>query len=215
MREPRRLTLAALLAAALGGCIGDASPSPTAAPISQAPMASASPATPRASASAQPSPTATPEPALSLDVPPEVDERSVSFSVTPAVPPGGDGTLGVSVTNGSDTRIDELVLRWPTGLDATLFLAPFAPDASRIAEGGPPLVQDWSKWVVGPGERGEPAGTTSLGWGPIDAGATLDITIVVTRRGPGPVSFDFQVLAGNAILTTAGGDPAEDRVEIP
>jgi hypothetical protein len=68
---------------------------------------------------------------------------------------------------------------------------------------------------VGPGERGEPAKTTSLGWGPLDPGATLEIQIVVTRRAPGPVSFDLQILAANAILRTDGGEPAETRVTIP
>ena len=52
----------------------------------------------------------------------------------------------------------------------SLFLAPFEPSDDRIREGGPPLVQEWTKWVVGPGERGEPEGTTSLGYGPILAG---------------------------------------------
>ena len=44
-------------------------------------------------------------------------------------------------------------------------LAPFEPSDDRIRDGGPPLVQEWTKWVIGPGERGEPAGTTS-GSGP-------------------------------------------------
>jgi hypothetical protein len=109
----------------------------------------------------------------------------------------------------------ELVLRWATELDETLFLAPFAPSQARIANGGPPLLQDWTKWVVGPGERGEPAGTTSLGWGPLDPGATLTIPIVVTRRAPGAVEFDLQVLAGEAILLLESGEPAELRVSVP
>jgi hypothetical protein len=69
--------------------------------------------------------------------------------------------------------------------------------------------------VVGPGERGEPDGTTSLGWGPLLAGATLEIPIVVTREAPGRVAFDLQVLAGNDLLTLADGTPADLRVEIP
>ena len=131
--------------------------------------------------------------------------------MAPALPTDGDGTVLVTVTNGSNSRIDELVLRWPTELDAALFLAPFARE--RVFEG--PLVQPWTKWVVGPGERGEPDGTTSLGWGPLDPGATLEIPIVVTRRAVGPVAFDLQVLSGEAILTGPDGQPAEIRVEIP
>ncbi|MDQ2674171.1 MAG: hypothetical protein M3Y40_05900, partial [Chloroflexota bacterium] len=105
--------------------------------------------------------------------------------------------------------------RWPTELDASLFLAPFTPSNERIRDGGPPLVQPWTKWVVGPGEHGEPAGTTSLGWGPLLAGATLEIPIVVTRRAEGPVSFDLQLLSGEDLLTGEDGEPARLRVEVP
>ena len=65
------------------------------------------------------------------------------------------------------------------------------------------------------GERGEPAGTTSLGWGPLLPRATLTIPLLVTRNAPGPVAFDLQVLAGEAILTLEAGDPAELRVQVP
>lgn len=64
-------------------------------------------------------------------------------------------------------------------------------------------------------ERGEPAGTISLGWGPLDPGATLTIPIVVTRAINGPVEFDLQVLAGEALLTQQGGEPAWLRVSVP
>jgi hypothetical protein len=129
---------------------------------------------------------------------------------------GADGgVLIVTVTSAADERIDELVLRWPTELDQALFLAPFTPSDERIRDGGPPLVQQWTKWVIGPGEQGEPAGTTSLGYGPLLAGATLEMPLVVTRRAPGPVAFDLQVLAGNDLLTLADGSPAELRVEVP
>ena len=87
----------------------------------------------------------------------------------------------------------------------SLFLAPFRPSEQRIRDGGPPLVQDWSKWVRGPGESGEPAGTTSLGWGPLLPAATLTIPIQVTRQRRGEVAFDLQVLAGEAILSLADG----------
>jgi hypothetical protein len=212
MPEPRRpAQLVALgLAGLLAACTPAATPSASARP---SPSTFASAVAPSATPDA--SPTATPEPPLSLEPPSEVDPRAVTLGVTPAVAADGDGTITVSVTNESESRIDELVLRWPTALDATLFLAPFARDPGRIADGGPPLVQPWSKWVVGPGERGEPAGTTSLGWGPLDTGATLDIPVVVTRRAGGPVAFDLQVLAENAILSTADGEPAEARIQIP
>jgi hypothetical protein len=70
--------------------------------------------------------------------------------------------------------------------------------------------------VVGPGARGEPAGTTSLGWGPLLAApAALQIPIVANRRITGPVSFELQVLAGEALLTLDTGLPAEFRVAVP
>jgi hypothetical protein len=211
MRDPRRPATALLVAALLAACTAS-SPSPAATSVTVLP--SPSPATP-APSDAPPEPTSTPEPPLSLAPPDEADGRTVTFDVSAQVPADADGTLTVSVTNDSGERIDELVLRWPTALDATLFLAPFARDPGRIVDGGPPLIQPWTKWVVGPGERGEPAETTSLGWGPLDPGATLEIPIVVTRRAPGPVSFDLQILAANAILRTDGGEPAETRVTIP
>jgi len=210
----------AALAAALllAACLPSLEPSPSAAVPSASPTASPV-ATPSASAEPTPSesiaPTPTPAPSLSLEPPEASDERIVAVQVTPDVAADGDGTITIAVTSEADTRIDELVLRWPTELDATLFLAPFAPSDDRIRDGGPPLVQQWTKWVIGPGERGEPAGTTSLGWGPLLAGATLEIPILVTRRAEGPVAFDLQVLAGNDLLTLDRGEPAELRVEIP
>ncbi len=118
----------------------------------------------------------------------------------------------MTITSLSSERVAEIVLRWPTALDQALFLAPFTPASSRLTDA---LVQPWTKWVIGPGEMGEPAGTTSLGWGPLDAGATLVIPIVVTRQAPGPVSFDLQFLAGEALLTSDAGGPAETRVSVP
>jgi len=171
-------------------------------------------ASPTAAASVS-APTATPEPPLSLALPADRDARQVRVLVAPQVAVDGDGRIAVQVTNLSEQRVVELVLRWPTDLREVLFLAPFAPSQQRIANGGPPLLQDWTKWVEGPGENGEPAGTTSLGWGPLDPGATLEIPILVTRRGPGPVAFDLQLLAGEALLTLEAGDPAELRVEVP
>jgi hypothetical protein len=161
-----------------------------------------------------PSPTATPEPPLSLDLPDESDPRVVSVSIQPNVGAEG-GEVIVSVTSTADERIDELVLRWPTELGDSLVLAPFVPSEDRIRDGGPPLVQEWTKWVIGPGEQGEPDGTISLGYGPLLPGATLNMPLNVRRVAGGPVAFDLQVLARNDVLTLDGGEPAELRVEIP
>ena len=213
----RGFTALALAITLLAACDAEPEPTPTpsaAASATARPSPSPSPTAPE-SATVDASPSPTPEPSLALDPPDGTDPRTVSVEVTPEVDAGGGGRLVVAVTSGADSRIDELVLRWPTDLADTLFLAPFEPTPDRIADGGPPLVQPWTKWVVGPGERGEPDGTTSLGWGPLLAGATLEIPIVVTRQAPGPVAFDLQVLAGNDLLTLADGAPAELRVEVP
>jgi hypothetical protein len=189
-------------------------PSPT-----QTASSSASPspttALPSASGSqASVGPTATPEPPLSLAEPAERDPRQIRVRVDPNV--GGDrGDIVVTVTNLSGSRVSELVLRWPTALDQTLFLAPFRPSEQRIAEFGPPLLQDWTKWVLGPGEHGEPAGTISLGWGPLLEDGTLRIPIQVTRTAPGEVAFDLQLLADESILSLQDGSPAELRVTVP
>ncbi|HET6380336.1 MAG TPA: hypothetical protein VFH63_04785 [candidate division Zixibacteria bacterium] len=202
--------LSLLLVMVLGACQAVVSPTPTASP-QPTPVPTATP-TPRPAVTGSPSPT--PEPLLSLAPPAESDARRIAVTVTPAVPADGSGRIDVTVTSLADERVAELVLRWPTELSETLFLAPFEPTPERLAEGRP-LVQPWSKWVVGPGERGEPAGTISLGWGPLDPGATLQIPVVVTRRAPGPVEFDLQFLAGEALLTLESGEPAELRVAVP
>ncbi len=132
-----------------------------------------------------------------------------------AVPPTAGGQITVEVTNLSPTRISEIVLRWPTALREKLFLHPFVPSKERIVDGGPPLRQEWTKWVEGPGAQGEPAGTTSLGYGPIDPGTTLKIPLYVNRSSAGRISFDLQFLAGESMLSIAGGKPAETRVAVP
>jgi hypothetical protein len=206
------LVLAALL---LAGCLPSPSPSLTeSATIEPTPSPTVEP-TPTVAPTASAEPTPTPAPSLSLTPPESRDERVVTVDVAPNVPAGEDGMIVVTVTSAADTRVDELVLRWPTALGETLLLAPFVPSEDRIREGGPPLVQPWTKWVVGPGERGEPAGTTSLGWGPLLAGATLEIPIVVTRTADGPVAFDLQLLAGESLLTLDDGNPAQVRVDVP
>jgi hypothetical protein len=214
MTDVRRAAVAAM-ALVLGACVAQPSPSasPTALPSSASPTSSPTP-TAQVSPSASSSASTTPEPALSLDPPQGSDPRVVAVTAEPDIGADG-GVLMVTVTSAADERIDELVLRWPTELDQALFLAPFTPSDERIRDGGPPLVQQWTKWVIGPGEQGEPAGTTSLGYGPLLAGATLEMPLVVTRRAPGPVAFDLQVLAGNDLLTLADGSPAELRVEVP
>jgi hypothetical protein len=148
-------------------------------------------------------------------VPGRLDPRSVGVRVRADVPAGQDGQVTVVVENRTDRRIRELVLRWPTELRDTLFLAPFKPSEQRIRDGGPPLHQDWTSWVDGPGERGEPDGTTSLGWGPLMPNATLTIPILVTRRAQGEVAFDLQVLSEERVLTLPDGSPAELRVSVP
>ncbi|MGH2380040.1 MAG: hypothetical protein ACRDG7_02320 [Candidatus Limnocylindria bacterium] len=219
MRRPIGAGLAAIMILAASACVAEEeSPSPSLA-ASQEASASAVPSatqsvegSPSATAAASPTPTA--EPALSLDPPGQADARVVTATVASEVGES-DGTLTVTVSSTADQRIDELVLRWPTELNETLFIAPFTPSPERIADGGPPLVQPWTKWVIGPGEKDEPDGTISMGWGPLLPGATLTIELDVTRRAPGAVAFDLQVLAGNDLLTFDGGEPAELRVEVP
>jgi hypothetical protein len=217
IRVAARSASVALVMAVLTACVAQPSTPPTLSPPPTTPPTQSPTQMPSLGGSTPPavSPSATPEPPLSLDLPSDQDRHRVSVEVAPEVPAGGDGRIMVTVTNQSGSRVDELVLRWPSQLDEALYLAPFAPSEQRIANGGPPLWQEWTKWVLGPGERGEPAGTISLGWGPLLAGGTLTIPILVTRRAPGPVAFDLQLLAEEAILTLDDGGPAELRVSVP
>ena len=198
----------------LGGCSLSPTPSPSSSPTAEPSPSPSQSLTEAPSDTTEPSPTATPEPALSLDLPAETDARVVAVSVDPQVGADG-GQIVITVTSQADEMVEELVLRWPRGLSRTLVLRPFEPSEQRIAEGGPPLVQEWTKWVLGPGEDGEPAGTISLGWGPLFAGATLTIPVDVVRRADGPVAFDLQVLSDNDILTDPDGEPLELRVRVP
>ena len=213
MRRSRAGLLIGLAMLLLAGCVSSPTPSPS-------PSASVEPTavpsdTGASTESAEPTPTASPEPeALSLDLPGESDDRIVAVTVDPQVDAEG-GEIVVTVTSESAEMIEELVLRWPRALNRTLFLRPFEPSEQRIADGGPPLVQEWTKWVLGPGEEGEPAGTVSLGWGPLMPQATLTIPVDVVRRADGPVAFDLQILSDNAILTLPDGEPAEIRVNVP
>jgi hypothetical protein len=214
MRPLPATLLIGLAMVLLAGCVvaPTPTPEPTASPTIE--PSPSPPTTEPPSATAAPSPTATPEPALGLDLPIEADRRVVKVTVEPAVGADG-GEIVVTVTSRAEEMVDELVLRWPHALNRILFLRPFEPSEQRIADGGPPLVQQWTKWVLGPGEEGEPTGTVSLGWGPLLPGATLTIPIDVVRRADGPVEFDLQVLADNAILTVPNGHPAELRVKVP
>lgn len=213
-RPPRRALLCALVMA-VTACTADVIPSPTSSPGPPTPTVNPTTAEPSATASVPPaSPSATPEPPLSLALPETTDPRVISASVTPDVGAEG-GILTVVVTSAASERIDEIVLRWPADLEATLRLAPFVPSDARINDNSPPLNQPWTKWVVGPGEQGEPAGTISLGWGPLLPGATLTIPLFVTRIAAGAVAFDLQLLARNDLLTLDGSGPAELRVEVP
>lgn len=194
-----------MAAVATAGCTAEPSP-PATAPVtpSQTPLATA-----------EATPTATPDPPLSLGTPGATDPRPVSVSVTTEVAPDDGGQITITVTSEAAELINELVVRWPTDLAQTLFVAPFVPDPDLVQEGGGNLVRTWTKWVIGPGEQGEPDGTTSLGYGPLEAGGTLTIPLYVTRTAAGPVSFDLQVLAGESLLTLSDGQPAELRVEVP
>lgn len=124
----RRATVL-LGAAVLAGCglMPSASRTPT-----QQPTASetARPSLP-ASLPAALSPSPSSEPAFSLELPEGRDPRAVSVEVQPA----GD-ELVVTVTNTTDQRIDEIVLRWSTDLDAVYFIMPFIPSDDRIRDGG-------------------------------------------------------------------------------
>jgi hypothetical protein len=223
LRLPMPLALLACLA--LGACEAlqprptpSEPPAPTATATATASPSPEETSPPSPTESASPSPT--PEPPLSLDPPDALDLREVSFTVEPQVS-GATGQILVSVTNLSDTRITEILLRWPSELNLSLRLAPFVASLDRTREGGAPLSQDWSRWVLGPGESGEPEGTMTLGYGPLDPDAMLAIPLfVIGRDQPGPVSFDLQVLAGQwgeagSILVTTDGEPAEARVDVP
>jgi hypothetical protein len=197
----------------LAACTLQGSASPSASP-SLSGSAGASP-----SASARPSATAEPSPSdtgrLTLPEPSDTDTTiPISYMVTVEVAAGASGRLLVVVTNLGAEMVPELVLRWPTEVRDTIFLAPFLPSQQRIREGGDPLIQNWTKWVDGPGEHGEPAGTTSLGWGPLLRGGTLTIPILATRVAPGPISFDLQILNGEKVLLS-DGVPAWLHVDVP
>lgn len=212
MTRSLRAWLGPLVILAASACVADESPSPSPSATIVPTASSSVESSPSLKIAASPTPT--PEPTLSLDPPEETDARVVTATVVPEIGDEG-GALTVTVTSAAPERIDELVMRWPTELNETLFIAPFTPSQVRIADGGPPLVQPWTKWVIGPGEKGEPDGTISIGWGPLLPDATLIIELDVTRRAPGPVEFDFQILAGNDLLTLDNGEAAELRVGVP
>ncbi|MEP7040670.1 MAG: hypothetical protein ABI864_03755 [Chloroflexota bacterium] len=196
----------------LAGCSLQSTPSPVPSIGGSASGAPSPSVTPGASATPEPSPSDSGR--LTLPAPTTSDPTPISYTVSVEVEAGGSGRLIITVTNLGSEPVPELVLRWPTAVRETIFLAPFQPSQQRIREGGDPLVQDWTRWVDGPGERGEPAGTTSLGWGPLLRGGTLTIRVLATRVAPGPITFDLQILSGEAILRSDGA-PAWLQVEMP
>jgi hypothetical protein len=208
-------------------------PAPTVAtpretPSEPGPTTPASPTDlPSESPTAAATPAPTPEPPYSIALPPELDDRRVAVTVIPE--PGAEPPrLVIRVTSAADERIGELLLRWSQELHDVVYLAPFVPSPDRVADGGQPLslFVDWTRWVMGPGSDGEPPGTITLGYGPLDPGATLEIPLYVLRRDvPGPLAFDLQVIASEltsgdpprreALLRLDDGAPAELRVELP
>ena len=206
MSRRRPVALLAALVLLLAGCDLFPSPSPSTAPSFEP--------TPTAEPTPSPEPTPTEEPGLRLPAPLSSDPTAIRYTITAALEAGASGQLVVTVTNRSQALVPELVLRWPTAVRETVFLAPFVPSQQRIREGGDPLRQDWTKWVDGPGEHGEPAGTTSLGWGPLLPGGTLTIPVLATRVAPGPLTFDLQILNGGATLLS-DGLPAWTQVTVP
>ena len=211
----RRLAFLAgplLLAACTLESTSTATPIPSVA--ASAPASASASTSPGATSTAQPS--ATDSGRLVLPAPTASDPTPISYTVTLDLDAAGSGRMTVVVTNLGEVIVPELVLRWPTPVRNTLSLAPFEPSQQRIREGGDPLVQDWTSWVLGPGEHGEPAGTTSLGWGPLLRGGTLSIPVLATRVAPGPITFDLQILNGDtqAVLRSDGA-PAWLQVEVP
>ncbi len=205
-------SLTIVMSISLVACAGDQPP--TGSSSSTAGESSSPTAAPSATTPASVVPTTSPAPSLALDLPSTVDSRVVAVQVDQRLE-ASSGAVVVTVTSLASERIDELVLRWPTALNDLLYLAPFTPSDERIRDGGDPLVQPWTKWVIGPGERGEPAGAISLGWGPLMPGATLIIELDAVRRVPGPIEFDLQVLSSNDLLSRDDGTPAELRVTVP
>ncbi|MDQ3881493.1 MAG: hypothetical protein M3295_10535 [Chloroflexota bacterium] len=202
MRFPGALS-SALLCLALVACTEE-SPSPTIPSVPPSATVAVTPTAVPATPTAEPTP-------LPLALP-EVEKQStasVDYRFSPNLPPDGEGELLVIVTNTSDEDIAELALRWPTALNEVLYLAPFTPSPDRMVN---PLVQPWTRWVEGPGTRGEPAGTTTLGYGPLDAGETLQIPLVAQWREPREVEFDVEFLDREAQLQLTSGGPAHVRV---
>jgi hypothetical protein len=208
------MRLASLASAVvLAACSLQTTPSNSASPSTPGPTSGDNSASESASATPEPSPSDSGR--LTLPAPSETDSTNpISYTVAVDVAADASGQLTIVVTNLGQQIVPELVLRWPTEVRDTVFLAPFQPSAQRIREGGDPLVQDWTKWVEGPGEHGEPAGTTSLGWGPLLVGGTLTIPVLATRVAPGPISFDLQILNGEAVLLS-DGVPAWTQVTVP
>lgn len=200
----------------LAACVLESTSSPGPSPSVAGSASVAASPTPSLGASETAAPSPSDSRRLTLPAPTASDPTPISYTVTVEVEAGGSGQIVVVVKNLGEVIIPELVLRWPTELRDTIFLAPFLPSQQRIREGGDPLVQDWTEWVEGPGEHDEPAGTTSLGWGPLLRGGTLTIPILATRVAPGPIVFDLQILNGeNDAILRSDGVPVWVQVEVP
>jgi len=116
--------LAAALAASVAftGCILQGSPTPNA---TSSPAVSVGPSP---SATQSFGPTAEPSPSqqtlLRLPSPSGTDGNAISYTVTVEVKAGASGRLVLVVKNLGDELVPELVLRWPTAVRDTIFLAP-------------------------------------------------------------------------------------------
>ena len=211
---PSRLTVAsvALLLVAMTACTP--SPSATTTPSESAQESVVASVAP--TITAQPTLPSSPDFAATypLPVPTLRSTIQVRTTVTPSVPREGKGQMVVTVTNLSQYLIPDVVLRWNTDLKQRLWLAPFSPSSGRVCAFCV-LRVNWTRWVEGPGELGEPAGTTSLGWGPLLPRATLTIRVVATRVVAGPVGFDLQFLSRGSILHFADNSVAQVRIFIP
>ena len=198
----------------LGRCVGRLRSRRHRAPPSQA----RSP--PHAGTTATLEPTTTPDRGLTLPAPARL-LRISSPTPSRSTTARRIGTLVVVVTNLAREMVPELVLRWPTAVRDNIFLSPFAPpQGSSASVKAIQLVQDWTKWVD-LGEQGEPAAQSKKGGAAVAGGM-----LTIVRSWPpvwlqGPLTFDFQILAGEAALTSQGsptsseGDCAVMRAILP
>ena len=118
----RALLLALVLL--LAGCTAIPSPTPSAQPSAE-PSATAEP-------TSTPEPSASGIPRLTLPAPKATASIAINYTATVEVEAGKSGRLVLVVTNLTQQMVPELVLRWPTAVRDTIFLAPFQPSRQRI-----------------------------------------------------------------------------------